>query len=88
MDNNIQLSFFFNSLIFFYKNKILVVDNKMKEPKIIKPLDVRVFGNVMTHKTSKEGFINYYSDVTYKGKSEIKSLEKNVFTLTPLCRET
>lgn len=60
----------------------------MKEPKIIKPLDVRVFGNVMTHKTSKEGFINYYSDVTYKGKSEIKSLEKNVFTLTPLGRET
>ncbi|PAV07618.1 Ig-like domain repeat protein [Methanosphaera cuniculi] len=59
----------------------------MKKPEIIRPLDIRVFGNVMPHTTNNKGFESFYSKVDYKNKTKVKSLEKNTFTLSPLGKD-
>lgn len=59
----------------------------MRKPEIIRPLDIRVFGNVMPHTTDNKGFESFYSKVDYKNKTKVKSLEKNTFTLSPLGKD-
>lgn len=59
----------------------------MRKPEIIRPLDIRVFGNVMPHTTNSKGFESFYSKVDYKNKTKVKQLEKNTFTLSPLGKD-
>ena len=49
----------------------------MRKPEIIRPLDIRVFGNVMPHTTNSKGFESFYSKVDYKN-DEIIIDNKNV----------
>lgn len=54
----------------------------MKKPTIIRPLDIRVFGNLMPSFSKNTQLKNVHTSCTYKGKTMINGINQNTFTLT------